>query len=171
MTDATVDLEAGGYAGDPRDTAAGAPPEQEQQGDPADLGEAGRRALQAERTARADAERQLREAQQTLTTQAARITELETGQGSLTSEVTDLRTENLRLSTAVDHGLGRDLAARLVGSTAEELAADAQSLLALMGAQKGTPAPRPDPSQGSRTPPAQSAQAQFKATLGSLLSQ
>jgi hypothetical protein len=140
-------------------------PASTQQGDPAGLGEAGLRALQAERDARAAAERQLRELQ--LQT-AARITELETGSGELSTQVTSLSTENARLRVAVERGVPAEHVHRLIGTTPEELAADADALLALMG---GAPrrGPAPDPSQGSRTPAPQTPEAAFAATFGPLL--
>lgn len=161
---ATVDLD-----GVDEPSTDGTEPGTEQQGDPDGLGDAGRRALQAERTARAEAERLLREAQSQLTSQAARITEIETGSGTLATQVTDLQGENLRLRTAVDYGVPSEHVHRLVGSTAEELAADAQALLALMGAQSRPAAPRADPSQGSRTPAPQTPEAAFKATFAQML--
>jgi hypothetical protein len=56
-----------------------------------------------------------------------------------------------RFEVALDKGLPKELAARLQGSTVEEMAADADALLALMRPAVNTP--RPDPAQGANTPP------------------
>ena len=51
-------------------------------------------------------------------------------------KLTALEAENLRLRVAVKHGLPENLAKRLSGSTEEELLADAEELLDLMGGKK-----------------------------------
>lgn len=51
-------------------------------------------------------------------------------------KVTALEAENLRLRVAVKHGLPENLAKRLTGNTEEELLADAEELLDLMGGKK-----------------------------------
>lgn len=164
MTDqATVDLDASDQGTD--EPTSSTP---DGQGDPADLGDPGRRAIQAERTARAEAERQLRDAQQQLTTAAARITELETGTGEIATERDTARSEALRYRVAYTRGVPADAFDLLQGSDEDTLAAGADRLLALMGARPGS-APRPDPSQGSRTPTPQTVEAQFKAALGPML--
>lgn len=53
----------------------------------------------------------------------------------------------MRFEAAQKAGLDLSLAGRLQGETAEELEADAKSLLTLVGTKT---APKPDPSQGSR---------------------
>lgn len=74
---------------------------------------------------------------------AARLAEVE----KTASEERMLR---LRLEVATEKGLTPAQAARLSGSSKEELAADADALLALFPtATPGTP--RPDPSQGARS--------------------
>lgn len=163
MTDqATVDLEG-------IDEPGSTPGTPDEQGDPAELGDPGRRALQAERTARTEAERQLREAQQQLTSAAARITELETGTGSLTTQIEDLQSEGLRYRVAYTRGVPADAFDLLQGSDEDTLSAAADRLLSLIGSRSNPTAPRPDPSQGSRTPAPQSAAEQAKAALGALL--
>lgn len=49
------------------------------------------------------------------------------------ARATDLESQVARLSVALEKGLPKDLVSRLVGTTPEELAADADSLLALVG--------------------------------------
>lgn len=57
------------------------------------------------------------------------------------------RSERLRLKVALDKSLPATLAARLQGTTEEEMAADADALLALL--PKGSTIPKPNPAQGS----------------------
>lgn len=70
-----------------------------------------------------------------------------------TARIPTLEAENLRLQVALEKGLvgeRADLAARLQGSTREELAEDADKLLALLGPAGTDPrAPKPNPAQGS----------------------
>lgn len=80
------------------------------------------------------------------------------------AEVAAERLLRMRLEVAAEKGLTKAQAARLAGTTAEELAADADELLALFPAAPATTAPpatpppatpkpaapKPDPSQGSR---------------------
>ncbi len=136
-----------------------------------DLGEGGKRALDAVRSEKRAAERRaaaaeaelkkLRDAdlsEQQRATQAAEEAKREAAESTARA---------LRLEVALDKGLPKALAVRLVGSTQEELEADADSLKALLGhsgtgtngdGQGGTPSPststsrvpRPDPSQGSK---------------------
>jgi TolA-binding protein len=140
------------------------------EGDPQDLGEAGRRALQAERAARAEAERQLREAQTELATARTRIGELETSEGTLTTQISDLTRESLRYRVGVEQGLRPELVSRLQGDDEAALTADAQALLSIMGpATPASSTPRPDPSQGSRTPAPQTPEAAFAAAVSPYL--
>lgn len=89
----------------------------------------------------------LREASQT---EAERIqAELESVREQA-GQVPTLTAQNMRLQVAVDKGLNAQLAARLQGSTKEELEADADTLLGMLapqpGAQQGL---RPNPAQGT----------------------
>lgn len=87
----------------------------------------------------------LREASQTdAERQAAQIEELTATAG----QVPTLQSQNLRLQVALDKGMPATLAGRLQGSTREELEADADTLLGLVGTpQSGIL--RPIPSQGT----------------------
>ncbi len=72
-----------------------------------------------------------------------RMSELEkTGQAD--------RAARYRAEVAHEKGLTADQAARLQGSTRDELAADADALLALFPGSAAPRNPAPDPSQGSR---------------------
>lgn len=99
-----------------------------------DLGDAGKRALDAERKARKDAEKQA-------TALAARVKEFEDAGKSesekaaqtianLNSELTKLRADGARTAAATAAGLDLKYAPRLVGETAEELLEDAKALAA-----------------------------------------
>lgn len=63
-------------------------------------------------------------------------------------QVPTLTAENLRLKVAITKGIPLELAVRLQGSTAEELEADAATLLGLVP-QAGSPGMRPNPAQGT----------------------
>ena len=163
--------------GDPTPTPQPSPPAPtpapEPQGDPTDLGDAGKKALQDERKARREAEARLKE----LAPLAAKAKELEEAQKTegeklaekLRSAETDgasAKTAMLRLEVALDKAPAgiepakiRKLAERLRGNTREELEADAAELFADFGGTTtgdetptlaGQPAPKPDPAQGSR---------------------
>jgi hypothetical protein len=128
-------------AGDPQQPPASTGP----QGDPDGLGEAGRRALQVERDARAAAEAKLRdlEAEKLNAQQRA---ELERDEAK--SKLTTAEATVARLEAALNHGLSAQWAKRLVGSTAAELEADAKAVAADLAAKAGPNTPKPDPSQG-----------------------
>lgn len=117
------------------------------------LGEGGLRALQAERDARANAERTAAEL-------AARVKEFEDANKSAEekaaeqlAELQRTAAENaakaLRYEAAAKAGLPLSAAGRLQGNNLEELVADAESFKALIGsATADTKTPPPDPSQG-----------------------
>lgn len=151
------------------------------QGEPADLGEAGKRAIAAER-ARADtAERALAEATTKLqayvdagiTDPVATKAQIET----LTTENTTLNADlgekgKLidRLNVGIDKGLSRPLIERLKGDDADALTADADSLLALIPTDTKPPIPKADPSQGPTGAPAGSTpEQQFAGFLSNQL--
>lgn len=101
--------------------------------DTPDLGDAGKKALEAERKARREAEKQLKELQ-------AKVAEFEDRDKTETERVSakladaekraaEAEMRALRLEVAQDKGLTAAQAKRLVGSTREELEADADELL------------------------------------------
>jgi hypothetical protein len=71
--------------------------------------------------------------------------------GELETSLTDREKSLLRMQVAIDKGLPKELVGRLQGGTAEELAADADTLLELVKADNSPRTPRPDPSQGVRS--------------------
>lgn len=77
---------------------------------------------------------------------------LQRDRDELSQKLTPLQQENARLSVALDKGLPKTLVGRLQGSTVEEMSADADALMALLGAtaQAQTPQPKPDQGQGAR---------------------
>jgi hypothetical protein len=174
----------GAPAGQP---AGGAPPAGQPAGQPApatgdQLGEAGLRALHAERDARKEAERKLAE----LETKHRAVTDQRPADQKLTDQVAELtrnleteRTERLRSQTALQHGIFPENAALLTGATPDELTAQATRIAALQTAATAaagtptTPGHQPHPGQGtpsSGEPPKKTlkdggdAYAKFKAT-------
>lgn len=121
---------------------------------PADLGDAGKKALEAERQARKAAEAAAREAQKKVKEYEDRDkSEAEKAQEraeAAEKRAADLELENSRIMVAVEKGLTPAQAKRLVGSTREELEADAEQLLKDFPAPTGDGPrrPAPDPSQG-----------------------
>lgn len=125
------------------------------------LGAGGKKVLEAERAARAEAEKRLaalkpleellsgRQTGQTKTDLELLNERLAAHEGELARE----RTERYRAEVAAAKGLSPELAGRLVGASREELAADADALLAVLPAPPEPAGPRnpaPDPSQGAR---------------------
>lgn len=128
------------------------------------LGEAGKKALQAERDARKALEKQLAD----LSPLADLVKRIRGGDGvpeqqktevdKLTERLAEVektataeRMARMRLEVAAEKGLTAAQAARLSGSSKEELAADADALLSLFPTSAATPGTlRPDRSQGAR---------------------
>jgi hypothetical protein len=155
---------------DPATPPAGDPPTPPAEGtppaDPAtDANPALKKALDEERAARKDMEKQLK-ALEPLKTLAASLgvkpdqgkTDVETLTAQVTAMQQQMRESELRamrLEVAAEKGLTPAQAARLAGDSREALAKDADDLKALFpgtaagaNGQPGTPAP--DPSQGAR---------------------
>lgn len=129
------------------------------------LGEAGKAALEAERKARKDAERQLRELNERLQAfEDKDKSELERAQARLAELEKSYAAEQqqrLRLQVATAHGITSDDLVLLTGSTEEELVAQATRIAALnanRAAATAAPAFAPNPAQqagnASPTPPA-----------------
>lgn len=119
-----------------------------------DLGDAGKKAIAAERR-RADAlEKELKALRLDAQTRAnAELSELE----RFKKEAQELRDANtaselnaLRYSVALEKGIPANLATRLQGTDRESIEADAESLAALV-VPKQPGQVRPDPSQGPKT--------------------
>lgn len=141
-----------------------AQPAQPPPGDPADkpLGPAGEKALREEREARKALEKQLAELAPLRQIAAALAGEKEpTGKSEVQllqerfdayeKQLADERLARWRAEIAAEKGLPAKLAARLTGSTREELEADADELKAFIPPDKPS-TPAPDPTQGARGP-------------------
>lgn len=119
--------------------------------DDAELGDGGQKAINAERKARREADKRAADAE-------ARLKELEdAGKGeldrirdenaTLKSRLTELESTNTRLTVAIDKGLSKSQAKRLVGSTAEELEADADEILESFGGGNNSGGATPPPTR------------------------
>jgi len=118
------------------------------QGDP-ELGEAGKRAIAAERTRADAAERRVRELEASIGGFETQIAELTTERDTLTADLGNKDATITRLNVGIDKGLPKSLIARLQGDDEDALLADADSLLEFVPTDS-KPSPRPDPSQGSK---------------------
>ena len=140
----------------PPATGEGAPTDEAAAGDEP-LGEPGKKALVAEREARKQAQanlaalqKQIDDANKTAEQKAAE----ELAEAKKAVAASDAKA--LRYEIAAEKGVDLKLASRLVGTTREDLEADADKLLGLLGAikpAKGKDADKPDPTQGQGTPP------------------
>lgn len=135
--------------------------ENQPQGDPEALGDAGKQALVAERKRADDAEKALKAAnaklqqiedagKTELEKALSRINELEAANGTLTSDLAQRDRTILRLNTGIDEGLPKNLIARLQGEDEESIKADAASLRELIPDNTPSPFPKADPSQGPK---------------------
>jgi hypothetical protein len=127
----------------------------------AELGDAGKRAIQREREARKELEARLKE----LEPLAAKAKELEESQKSEAQRLQEraeaaeraaqeANAQLLRRDVAASKGLPPQLAARLRGTTTEELEADADELLAIVAPKPPAAGRAGDALVGTRTPPA-----------------
>jgi hypothetical protein len=118
-------------------------------GTKADLGDAGKKALDAERKARRDAERRATDLEGRLKaiedkdkSETERLTE---ENARLHKELGAATASSVRMRVALDKGLSPTQAKRLVGDTEEELTADADEILESWGAKPGEDRPTPPP--------------------------
>lgn len=122
---------------------------------PTGLGEAGQKALAAERRLKTAAEKQAKATQKQLDDMTARLKQYEDAQKSDLDKAADRATtaeaaaasataKLLRYEVAAKKKLPAEWAARLQGSTAEELETDADQLLAALGTQQQRQAPSYD---------------------------
>lgn len=147
---------------DPPKPPDGTPPADPPQPKDGPLGETGKKALEAERAARQALEKQLAPLKPLLDalggkpgpdakTDLERLTERF---GEYEQQVQEERLARFRAEVASEKGLTPAQARRLVGTTREGLAADAdQILLDFPTTPARTPAPKPDPSQGPKGDP------------------
>ena len=128
-----------------------APESVEPQGDPVELGDGGKKALEAERKRANALDKQLKAFQaERDAAEAEKLTELERAQKAAkeaSERLAEYEKTTMRQKVALDTGLPAALVARLQGDDEESLIADAESLMALLN----TPTtPKPDPSQGAK---------------------
>ena len=116
-----------------------------------ELGDAGKKAIAAERDARKAAEKANAELSAKLKAfEDSKLTELELAKKQAdesAAELARLRSENVRNKVALDKGVPADLVEFLTGDTEGDIAAKADLLLARLNTP-GTP--KPDPSQGAK---------------------
>lgn len=102
-----------------------------------ELGDEGKRAIDAERKARREAERRAADAERQLQELADKdkpeLERLRSENATLKSERDDATSKLARYEVALAKGLNASQAKRLVGSTVEELEADADELLETFG--------------------------------------
>ena len=134
---------------------------QQQQGDPAALGDAGKAALVAERKRADDAEKALKEANAKLKAAEdadktdlekanAEIERLKGENATLTADASTKDLTILKLNTGISEGLPANLIARLQGTDEASFKADAASLLELVPDTSQSLFPKADPSQGPK---------------------
>ncbi|OHU23405.1 hypothetical protein BKG77_06995 [Mycobacteroides chelonae] len=127
------------------------------------LGEGGKKALAAEREARGTAETLAKDLQKQLDAANQKLADAKSAdqpewqqkldelQGKLDAEIEARTTAEKdkaaaqRVTYGIDKGLPKALATKLVGTTDEELDAEIEELLTLLG----TPGPQPNPQQGN----------------------
>ena len=112
------------------------------------LGEAGKKALEAERAARKEADKLLADARNKIKEfedrDKSETQKLQEERDALKAKADRLEIENLRRDVAAEKGIDLKAANRLVGTTREELEADADALFEVLKGQKppfGTVAP------------------------------
>lgn len=136
--------------------------QQVQTGDPDALGDAGKKAIAAERKRADDAEKALKDSEARLQAfeqeglsdlEKARkkIETLEATNSQLQSDVTNKSLEITRLNVGIDEGLDKRLISRLTGTDEESFKADAATLRELIPSDANqSPFPKADPSQGPK---------------------
>ena len=123
----------------------------EPQGDPVELGDGGKKALDAERKRANALDKQLKAilAQQE-EAETAKLSELDQAKRMATesaARLAEYERTTIRQKVALEKGLPASLVGRLQGDDEESLSADADALLALLNAPTS---PKPDPSQGAK---------------------
>lgn len=128
-------------------------PEKPQSDSDGDLGEGGKKALEAERKRAAKAERDLKAMQARLDEiEAAKLSDLERAQKQATeaaAEAEKARAEVLRFRIAAKHGItDEDAELFLTGSDEDTLTRQAERLSARAAEADKPRSPKPDPNQG-----------------------
>lgn len=121
------------------------------QGDPVELGDGGKKALEAERKRANAFEKQLKQFQAAAQqAEADKLSDLEKAQNAAreaAAQLAEYQKTAIRQKVALEKGVPANLVDRLRGDDEDSLSADADELLALLN--KPT-TPRPDPSQGAK---------------------
>lgn len=159
----------------------------EGQDDPGDLGDAGKRALAANRKAAREAERRAAETQKQLDAALAQLKEFEDANKSEAERQSEAFEaakaeaasekaradgavlELMRYQVGVEKGVKPGLIDRLQGATREEIEADADRLLADLADSDAPRKPKPDPYLGLPANGGNSTRDQFAAALHHLL--
>jgi len=130
------------------------PPETPPAPEADDLGDAGKKALAAERTAKraaekraAELEAKVKEFEDASKTEAEKAAARAEAAEKALAEVT---ARAARLQVAAEVGVPADLVEFLTGGDEESLRAQAEKLMAATAANKAPRAPQPDPSQGAK---------------------
>jgi hypothetical protein len=140
----------------------------EPQSDSDGLGENGKAALKAERDRANTAEKTLKALQAQHETVTAKVADFEKFQQDTATQLAERDLAITRLNVGLEKGLPKELIDRLQGADEAALQADADALLKFVPAADHT-APRPDPSQGAKSPAGSTPEAQFAAFMGPLL--
>lgn len=123
----------------------------EPQGDPVELGDGGKKALDAERKRANALDKQLKAIlAEREDAETAKLSELEQAKRAATeaaARLAEYERTTIRQKVALEKGLPASLVSRLQGDDEEALSADADALLALLNAPTS---PKPDPSQGAK---------------------
>lgn len=147
----------------------------EQQGDPAELGDAGKKALDAERKRAGEAEKQAKALQAQLDAlNDSKLTEtqrLEKQLAELSSRYEETQLAATRDRVAVSEQIPPQLVPYLSGKDESELLDSAKALKAALAEATKPGTPLPDPSQGAQgTSPTSSTAQQFASFLENQLS-
>lgn len=129
--------------------------------DSPELGDAGKKAIEAERKRANEAEKAAKAAEAKLKEiedanksdidkALARVAELEAANTQLTSDLGKRDLTISRLNVGIDERLPKNLIARLQGDDEESIKADAASLRELIPDSTPSPFPKADPSQGPK---------------------
>lgn len=131
------------------DTATVAEPTQPEATEDNNLGDAGKKALDAERRRAATAEREAKALKARLDEiEQSNMTELDKAKKAATeaqAQLQEYQLTALRQRVALEKGLPAELVDRLRGDNESDISADADALLALVSAPRSL---RPDPTQG-----------------------
>lgn len=118
-----------------------------------ELGDAGKKAIAAERSRADKAEKALKalqaEQEQRATAELSELERVKKERDELLTGKTASEVEAIRLKVALEKGIPANLAARLQGDDYDSIAADADSLAELVTGNKPA-TPKADPSQGPK---------------------